>query len=100
MNRLKILKFIQAPYYTLCLLVIFLTGNELIICESNSLRRFIEPGYFMIMQRKGIEEIKPSCQAVWEYADCINDFEKHRFAVPVDSVIYNDPDWEVNESRI
>jgi hypothetical protein len=30
MHRLKILKFIQAPYYTLCLLVIFLSGNELI----------------------------------------------------------------------
>ena len=30
MHRLKILKFIQLPYFTLCLLMIFLTGNDLI----------------------------------------------------------------------
>jgi len=30
MHRLKILKFIQLPYFPLCLLMIFLTGNDLI----------------------------------------------------------------------
>ena len=30
MHRLRILKFIQLPYFTMCLLMIFLTGNDLI----------------------------------------------------------------------
>jgi hypothetical protein len=76
-----------------------LSGNELIVCESNSLRRVVEPGFFMIMRRKGSHEVKPSCQAVWDYADCINDFADHRFGIPVDSIIYNDPDWKVNDNQ-
>jgi len=78
----------------------YLSGNELIICESNSLRRVVEPGFFMIMRIKGSQEIKPSCRAVWEYADCINDFEEHRFGILVEDVVFNDPDWEVNDSKI
>ena len=46
----------------------YLSGNELVICESNSLRRVVEPGLFIIMKRTGKGEIKPSCQAVWEFA--------------------------------
>jgi len=77
----------------------YLSGNELVICESNSLRRVVEPGFFMIMRIKGSQQVKPSCQAVWEYADCINDFEEHRFGIPVDRITYDDPDWEVNDGK-
>ena len=74
-----------------------LSGNELVVCESNSLRRLVEPGFFMIMRIKGSQKVKPSCQAVWRYADCINDYENHRFEIPVERVVFNDPDWEITD---
>ena len=42
-----------------------------VVCESNSLRRYIKPGIFLLMNPKGSKEIKPSAKRVREYADRI-----------------------------
>ena len=75
----------------------YLSGNELVICESNSLRRVVEPGLFMIMKRTDTGPVKPTCQAVWEFADYINEYEDHRFSIPADRIVYTDPHWKVND---
>jgi len=43
--------------------------NSLIICESNSLGKFVKPGMFVMVQGEG--DIKPSAGEVMEYADII-----------------------------
>ncbi len=48
----------------------YLSGHELIVCESNSLRNYIEPGIF-IMMKNPAAQIKPSAEAVLEYADVV-----------------------------
>lgn len=40
-----------------------------IVCESNSLRRMVEPDVFLVMRRAGDDAIKPSCRAVLDLAD-------------------------------
>jgi len=40
-----------------------------LLCESNTLRRFVAPGLFLMVQREDDETVKPSAQAVWDSAD-------------------------------
>ncbi|HJO94784.1 MAG TPA: molybdenum cofactor guanylyltransferase [Victivallales bacterium] len=45
-------------------------GTDLcIVCESNSLRKVLKPGIFLVLNRAGNEKIKPSCKEVMHYAD-------------------------------
>lgn len=48
----------------------YMSGDEFIVCESNSLRNFVEPGIF-IMMKNPTADIKPSAQAVIKFADVI-----------------------------
>lgn len=43
--------------------------DSLILCESNSLGKFVKPGMFVMVQGSG--DIKPSAREVMEYADII-----------------------------
>ncbi|MHC4886963.1 MAG: hypothetical protein ACYTGH_17950 [Planctomycetota bacterium] len=40
-----------------------------VVCESNSARRVLEPGCFLIIHDAGSDEIKASCAAVRSHAD-------------------------------
>jgi len=52
-----------------------ITGaSGLLICESNSLRKVVEPGLFIMFKRNGSEGCKPSAAAVAEHADRIISF--------------------------
>lgn len=47
-------------------------GQEAIcICESNSLRKVIEPGLFVVVETTGRQSIKPSAQEVRHHADVV-----------------------------
>lgn len=72
-----------------------LAGDELIICESNSLRWVVEPGLFIIMRNKVSQSIKPSCKAVWEYSDYINDYDLHRYEISPDRLVFMDQGWKL-----
>ncbi|MFC1496916.1 molybdenum cofactor guanylyltransferase [Verrucomicrobiota bacterium] len=43
--------------------------DSVTICESNSLRRVVEPGLFLMVKEKGSEKYKESAEAVKKYAD-------------------------------
>lgn len=44
-------------------------NDQLIICESNTLRKYVEPSIFAIVTSKNTAKIKPSAQFLLHYAD-------------------------------
>jgi len=46
-----------------------------VVCESNSLRTFVEPGVFLIIRTKNQKILKPSARAVLKYADRVVTFD-------------------------
>jgi len=52
-----------------------------VIAESNTLRRVVEPGVFLIVRPRGSTEIKPSAKRVLEYADRIIEGDKERTSI-------------------
>jgi hypothetical protein len=55
--------------------------NSFILCESNSLRKVVKPGLFLMIKHKNSNEIKPSAKELEPFADKIifTDGEKHDF---------------------
>lgn len=59
-----------------------ISENALIVCESNSLRKVVNPGFFVIVKNTQVEIIKKSASEVWNQADFVfenyftNDFEE------------------------
>ena len=47
--------------------------NALVICESNSLRKAVKPGAFVILHNRENAAIKPTAKAVWDLADRVID---------------------------
>jgi len=60
-----------------------INDKDLIICESNSLRRFYEPDIYLFIKDKNGANMKPSAQQLEIYADRIifSDGIKHDFDV-------------------
>ena len=58
-----------------------------IVCESNSARRVLTPGLFVIVQRKGDESVKPSCRQVMPLANRILVFDGTEESLPVEELI-------------
>ncbi len=50
-------------------LLSLLPAEAPVLCESNTLRTFVEPGLFLLVKRRGESEIKPSARAVLPFAD-------------------------------
>jgi molybdopterin-guanine dinucleotide biosynthesis protein A len=50
-----------------------------LVVESNSLRRVVEPGLFVLVQHEQSRKIKPSCREVWPFADAVVRFDGERF---------------------
>jgi hypothetical protein len=46
-------------------------NNALVLCESNSVRQVAEPAFFVMIQSSDSSSIKPTAEAVMEYADII-----------------------------
>ncbi len=57
--------------------------EALVVCESNSLRSFIEPGCFLMVRPKGSEAIKESARAVIGHVDrfAVSDGESFDFSL-------------------
>ena len=62
-------------------------GHESIcICESNSLRKVIEPGLFVAVEKAGSLTIKPSAQQVRHYADAVLQADTNSCQTVIDCV--------------
>ena len=57
--------------------------NSFILCESNSLRKVLEPALFLMIKHKNLNEIKPSAKELEPLADKIifTDGKKHNFDI-------------------
>lgn len=54
--------------------------DALVICESNSARLVVEPACFVMIESSTASSVKPTAQAVIEYADVILRQEEESFA--------------------
>lgn len=73
-------------------------GREaLIVCESNSLRRVVEPGLFLMVVESGSSEYKMSAASVRNYADKIVRFDGREFDMDIDRISIGDGRWLLKE---
>lgn len=69
-------------------------GDDVVsICESNSLRRFIGPGVFVMVKSCGEGNWKPSAKKVAQYADRIVFFDGNEFDIGLDVIELANGRW-------
>jgi len=68
-------------------------GNSPVICESNSARAFIKPSLFLVIKRKGSEEIKESCGNVIKFANRVIEFNGSGWNLEPDKIVFNGSRW-------
>lgn len=66
------------------------------ICESNSLRNVVEPGVFLVTERKGAKIWKPSALEVKEYADRIVVSDGSSFDLDIGRIRLENGKWLLN----
>jgi molybdopterin-guanine dinucleotide biosynthesis protein A len=60
--------------------------NVVSVCESNSLRRVVQPGLFVMVNGCGDEKSKASARDVAQYADRIVAFDGNQFGTDLDDI--------------
>jgi len=68
-----------------------------IICESNSIRRAVEPGLFFMVKDKRSSEFKPTARAVADLADRTVLSDGERFDLDTDTIGLHDGRWHLRE---
>ncbi len=71
--------------------------NACIICESNSARKAVEPGLFLIVREAG-DDFKPSCAEVYDEADRIILFHGDGWDIDPDELEFSDARWRLAEN--
>ncbi len=69
---------------------------DCIICESNSARKAVEPGLFLIVRQEG-DDFKPSCTEVYEEADRIILFHGDGWDIDPDAIGFSGARWRLPE---
>lgn len=72
-------------------------SNSIIVCESTSLRRIVEPELFLIVKRSEETNLKHSAAAVIEFADRIVTFDGENFDINLDEVKLDDSKWSLRK---
>jgi len=78
-------------------LVGHLPEQALIVCESNSLRKVVEPGLFLVIRNALEKRIKKSCYEVIHFADKIISFDPPSWDVAPDRVQVKHGRWILRE---
>ncbi|RKX41659.1 MAG: hypothetical protein DRP64_11125 [Verrucomicrobia bacterium] len=68
-----------------------------IICESNSVRKAVEPGLFVIVREVG-DDFKPSCTEVYDEADRIILFHGNGWGIDPSELEFSDARWHLPEA--
>ncbi len=73
-----------------------ISGNSLIVCESNSLRMVLKPAVFLLIRLKNSKKIKPSAEKLAPLADKIlySDGAKHDFDAK--NIVVENNEWKIN----
>jgi len=64
-----------------------------IICESNSSRQVLEPGFFIVMKEKNSRVIKKTCSDVLKYADKVVTFHGSGWDMSPEDVTFAKGKW-------
>ena len=71
--------------------------NAWIVIESNSIRKVIEPGLFIVIKNLMNHSVKNSCAEVIEFADKIIEFNNMNWDFNPDSVLIQNESWMIKE---
>lgn len=69
----------------------------LVVIESNTIRKVIEPGLFIVIKKKSETKIKPSCAEVIGFADKIVEFYGMKWDFSPEQVLIRDERWTIAE---
>jgi len=72
-------------------------SDAVLVCESNSLRRVVEPGLFLMVKGRGLKVWKTSAQGVKRYADRIVISDGSGFDFDLDQIKLADGKWTMPE---
>jgi len=64
-----------------------------VVCESNSARSVLEPGLFVVVRSGQNDEVKPSCQAVMSWADCVVTYDGKGWDMQPDTCVWANHQW-------
>lgn len=67
--------------------------NAVSVCESNSLRQFVEPGLFIMVKGCGEEKWKSSAKNIAQHADKIIFFDVNKFDIDADETELINDRW-------
>ncbi len=68
-------------------------NDQIMICESNSLRSIVEPGLFFMVRNGKATRCKPSAKEVIRYADDIVLFDGNQFDIDINSIKLVNGKW-------
>jgi hypothetical protein len=71
--------------------------HTLIVIESNTIRKVIEPGLFIVIKNATNNAVKNSCADVIEFADKIIEFNDMNWDFLPDKVLIQDGSWIIKE---
>ena len=72
-------------------------NNALIVIESNSIRKVIEPGLFIVTKKIKNDSVKPTCAEVIKFADKIIEFNDMNWDFLPDEVLIQNERWIIKE---
>jgi len=72
--------------------------DAFVIIESNTLRKVIEPGLFIVIKKKTDINPKPTCAEVIDFADKIIEFDEMSWDFDPENVCIQDNRWIIKES--
>ena len=70
-------------------------GEAVIVCESNSLRKLVRPGLFLVIQKFGDDALKPSFVEMAGYADRVVHTDGSRFDFGPENVVFEQGKWSL-----
>ena len=71
--------------------------NAMIIVESNTIRKVIEPGLFVVINKFAEASVKPSCAEVIGFADKIVGFDKMNWDFDPGRILVRNNSWIMME---
>ncbi len=72
--------------------------DTLVVCESNSVRKVVDPGLFLVIKNVREKRIKESCAEVIDYADKVIDFLEMNWNFSPERIYIRDNSWQIREN--
>jgi molybdopterin-guanine dinucleotide biosynthesis protein A len=71
--------------------------GKMVVVESNSMRKVLEPGLFIVIKNLNERKVKESCAEVIDYANKIIEFDNMSWDFPPDRVLFKNNTWKIRE---